>query len=189
MGWLVDNVALILGVFATVFAISSMQCKNMKFVLVLQLLTNICLATQYIIEGNPQTLGVCCLAIVQTVVCFVLDRLEKRFPLWLVVAFMAGYAVSTVLSYTGALDILPLFALWCFCIGIALNRSYICRITTSLNCIFWLIYDIVLAPSAILTHSVTLVFTIVGIIRLDRAEWSTIFRRIFTREEKGDIEK
>ncbi len=181
-----EIVAMIIGVFTTVCAVASMQCKNMKFVLVFQLASNTLLATQYIVEGNPQVGGVVFLAIVQTVVSFILNRKSIEFPIWLIAVFMVGYAVITIISFTSFFELLPLAAVWLLAIGLTQKRSSVYRILIGTNCLLWLIYDIFCAPSAILTHAVIIIFTVSGIIRLDRAEWKSFFARIFKGKKEED---
>ena len=98
-------------------------------------------------------------------------------PLLIVLLFLAIFTAIVIITYMGIYDLLALAALFFFVLSITRTKSYAARICTALNCTFWLIYDILCAPSAILTHGVLLGFTVVGIIRLDRREWCAFFKK------------
>ena len=175
------HIALIISIFTTVAAVAGMQFKSMKYVIVSQLLANGLLGLQYILEGRINAGGIVFLAIVQTVVGFILTYKKIDFPVWLTIIFIVGYTAVAIIGYTSPFDILSCVAVWFFAIGIVQKRSSICRACSAINTILWLIYDIALAPSGIVTHSVILVFIIVGIIRLDRGDWAAAFRKIASK--------
>ncbi len=181
-----EVISLIFGVFSTVLTIFSMQCKRMNYVLALQLFSNSFLVAQYVIEGAVSAIGVALLAIAQVVVSFILMRKEISFPLWLTALFMAGYAGVTAVLYTSAVDLISCAAVWFFAVSIVQKSSAACRAFSAVNCLLWLTYDIFAAPTAIITHAVISTFVIVGIIRLDRAEWRAFFCRVLGKKRSGN---
>ena len=182
-----EILSLILGVFNIAASVCSMQFKNMKYVLALQLVSNSILIVQYIIEDARSAVGVALVAIVQLVISFLLTRRGIAFPVWLTGIFMVGYAIVTALCFTSVYDLISCAAVWCFALSIVQKSSALCRAISAVNCMLWVTYDIICAPTAIPTHAVITAFIIFGIIRLDRAEWREFFTRCFTsNDEKAE---
>ena len=175
----VDIIATIIGVFTTVAAVSGMQFKNMKYILISQLISNSLLVVQYILQGTVSGSGVVILGIVQVTIGYVLGRMNKAFPLYLTVLFIIGHTVISIISYSVPYDILALIAAWIFAISMVQTNSSVCRALTIINLSLWLIYDFGTgAYSAVLTHAIILLLTAVAVIRLDRGEWKAAARKI-----------
>ena len=168
----------IVGIFTTLFAVAGMQFKNMKIIIISQLLANGLLGFQYILEGQISTSGIVIVAIVQTITSFIFSANKKDFPVWLTIVFMGAFTVVSVLMYSSLFDILTLVAVWFFAVSIVQKNSAICRICAFCNTLLWLIYDIALAPSAILTHSVIITFIVVAMIRNDIPEWKKLIKKL-----------
>ncbi len=183
-----ENLAYIIGIFTTVFAVASMQFKNMKYVLVCQLICNSLLTMQYVIEGRVSVSGVVVLAVIQTIVRFFFDKKRKPFPVWLTCVFIVLFTVVSVLMMESYYDLITCAAVWFFAICIVQKRSSVARICSFVNTTLWLIYDILCAPSAIFTHAVILVFIAFGIIRLDREDWKMFFSKLFGKKEENVAE-
>ena len=182
-----DNAILlaILGALTTLFTVAGMQFKNMNVILITQIISNSLLMSQYIIEGGFSAGGVVIVAIVQTVISFVLTRKGIDFPVWLTAIFMVAFLVVTVIYYKGPLDILTCVAVWCFALAIIQKNSRICRAFSVANVTLWLIYDFGSASySAAVTHIVVIAFLIVGICRLDLKEWGEVFAKLFKKDAK-----
>lgn len=173
-----EYIALIISIFTTISAVLGMQFKNMKYVIISQLIANSLLGIQYILDGTVAAGGIVFLAIVQTIIGFVFTSKQIAFPLWLTSIFVVGYTALTVITYTNPFDIVSMVAVWCFAFAIIQKNSAVCRVLTLTNATLWLVYDIGCAPSAILTHSIIIIFIIVAIVRLDRAEWRRGFEKI-----------
>lgn len=181
-----EILAYILGVFTTAFAVASMQFKNMKLVLLFQLICNSTLTAQYVIEGRVSVSGVVVLAVIQTIVRFFFDSKGKPFPVWLTGVFIAGFTAVSVIMMTSPFDLITCVAVWFYAICIVQKRSSVARICSLINTVLWLIYDILCAPSAIFTHAVILVFVIAGIIRLDREDWKEFMAKIRGKQKKAE---
>jgi hypothetical protein len=163
-----------------------MQFKNMKYVLICQLLSNAILGTQLVLEGQASTCGVVAVALVQTIISYILGAKKKAFPVWLTCVFIVIFTVVSIITYKSVFDILTCLAVWFFAIGIVQKRSSICRIYSLVNSILWLTYDIFCAPSAVLTHAVIIVFIVVGMIRLDREDWKKFFAKLGKKQTKNE---
>ena len=172
-----ENAGYIVSVFTTLFAVLGMQFKNMRYIIISQLLANGLLGLQYVLEDRLSASGIVMIAILQTVVSFVLIYRKKDFPVWLTVLFMLAFAAVSFLTYTSWQDLLPLAAVLFFAVAIVQKNSAICRLCSAINSTLWLIYDVMCAPSAVLTHSVILAFIIFAILHQDRAQWAAFFKR------------
>lgn len=181
-----EILAYILGVFTTAFAVASMQFKNMKLVLLFQLICNSTLTAQYVLEDRVSVSGVVILAVIQTVVRFFFDSKGKPFPVWLTCVFIAGFTAVSLIMMSTPFDLITCVAVWFFAICIVQKKSSRARICSCINTILWLIYDILCAPSAIFTHAVILVFVVVGIIRLDREEWKEFLGKIRGKQKNAE---
>ena len=114
-----------------------------------------------------------------------LNLKERRMPIPLVGAFVALFGFVVFYGYKGAADILAFAALFFCVLSITAKSSALARIFTSFNCLFWLVYDVLRAPTALLTHAVVLVFTLIGIIRLDRELYKSLPARLFGKGGRG----
>lgn len=180
-----EYLAYIIGIFTTIFSVASMQFKNMKYVLVCHLISNSLLTMQYVFEGRISVSGVVVLAVIQLVVRFFFDRKQKTFPVWLTCVFIVLFTAVSFVMMKSPYDLITCAAVWVFAICIVQKRSSVARIFSFINTVLWLVYDILQAPSVIITHSVLLVFVVVGIIRLDREDWKLFFKRLVKKQAEN----
>ena len=158
----------LVGILVAIFAILSLQCKNIKGLLALQVLANGLLMLNYALLDNWSGAVVGILAAVQTVIIFLFRSKEKDIPLYITILFMASFIVSTVFTYQKPLDILPCVAALVFVLITIQKKTSVCRKYALLNNILWIIYDIGAgAWTTLITHILLLISAIVGIIRLD----------------------
>ncbi len=187
MEFIVDHIDYIIAVFTTIFTVAGMQFRNMRVILVSQLIANSLLATQCIIGGTSSAGAIVFLSIAQTVVSFVYNSCGKRFPVPLTISFMAGFTAITIIFFSTPFDILTLIAAWFFAICIVQEHSYICRFCAFSNTCLWLIYDAFVMPSGLINHTVVGILIFATIIRLDRKEWKNVFARL--KKTKKSTEK
>ena len=169
--FLQQNAGYVVAVFTTIFAIAGMQFKDMRIILVSQIIANGLLGVQAILGGTASTSWIIFLAIVQTVISFAFASKSKDFPIWLTLIFAIGYTVITVLLFTSPFDILTCIAAWFFALAVVQKDSAVCRFYSVVNTALWLVYDIFVMQTGIVNHSVIICFIIFAIVRLDRAEW------------------
>ena len=183
-----ENPDFIISVFVLGFAVLGMQFKDMKVILVSQVIANGLLGIQCIIGGTAATGGVVFLGTLQTAVSFVFVYKKKSFPIWLTGLFILGYTAITVIGFfnpavtSSPLDILTMLASWFFAVSMVQEKSWLCRLYSLANLLLWIIYEIILMPSGLITHGIILPCTIVSILRNDRAEWKMLFSKIFRKD-------
>ena len=173
--WLIENVDYVIAIFTTIFAVGGMQFRNMRIIIISQLLSNVLLALQCILGGTASAGGIVFLAIGQTVVSFIFNAKGKRFPFALTLVFMAGFTAITVICFSTPFDILTMVAAWFFALSIVQEHSHICRFYALVNTLLWLVYDFFIMPSGIVNHSIIAILILISIIRLDRGKWKQFF--------------
>ena len=185
--FLKENPDYIISIFVLIATVLGMQFKNMKWIILCQILSNFLLGLQCIIGGTISTGGVVMLATVQTVLSFTLNYKKIPFPAWLTVSFMVGYSAITVIGFlspsvaSSPFDLITMVAVWCFAISIVQEKSWICRFFLALNVSLWLIYDFAVLPSAALNHIIILSSIFFAMVRNDRADWKSFLRQFLRK--------
>ena len=193
--FLKENPDYIVSVFVLLFTVLGMQATNMKLIILSQIMANLRLGLQCILGGTASTGGVVFLAAVQTVVSFIFASKNKRFPLWLMFTFMAGFSTITVIGFlspsipSSPFDLVTMVAVWFFALSIVQSKSYLCRIFSAINVSLWLVYDVCVLPSAVVNHIIILGSIFFSMIINDRTEWKAILRRLFSKKSESDSEK
>ena len=158
----------LVGILVAIVAILSLQCKNIKKLLALQVLANGLLMLNYALLDNWSGAVVGILGAVQTVIIFLFRSKGKNIPLYITILFMASFIVSAFFTYQKPQDILPTIAALVFVLITIQEKTSVCRKYAILNNIIWIIYDILAgAWTTLITHASLLISAIIGIIRLD----------------------
>ena len=178
-----EQIAFIIGLFTLGFSIWGMQCKSMKYIIISQIIANLCLGVQLVIEGAYAPAINTLPALVLTFISYAFGAKNKDIPRWMVLLFVAIFTIVTIFAFVDAFDLLTMVATWFFAIAITRKKSYQARVCSLTNLTFYLIYDIFRAQSAILTHVILILFIIVGIIRLDISDWKAVFSAVFSKKE------
>ena len=157
-----------ISVVVTILALISMQFKNLKMVLAFQIILNLLCATTYLLLDGNSGAGICLLAILQSVVYYVLNCKKIEPPIYLVIIFICLFIGCSIISYKSLIDLLPCAAATCFAISMAQKTSAKTRAFYLANPIFWSVYDIfTLAYVSFFMHFAIFVSTLFAIIRLD----------------------
>lgn len=160
--------AQIVGILIPVFAVLSLQCKNMRLLLALQIISNGLLMLNFALLDAWSGALTAILATVQTIIIFIFRVSNKKIPVFVIILFMASFITGTIITYTRPLDIIPCVAAFIFVFSIIQTKASVCRVYSLLNTILWIIYDIGSgAWTTIITHVLLLGSAIVGIMRHD----------------------
>ena len=169
----------ILGLVVSLIVILSMQLKNVRHILVCQLLINGIGALTYVLQDGFSGCGIYLVALVQTVVYFILRVKKISAPTMLAAVFAVLFVLCSAVAYTGYADIISAVAALSCALGIAQNKPSNYRICMLLNGLIWMAYDITLgAYTMIISHAVTFLSAGIGIVRLDLKT---------SKENKGDL--
>ena len=165
--YIAQGISVITGVLAVV----TMQFKNMKTVLIFQIIVNFTALSNYLLLGGDSGVFVSLLAIVQSIVMFLYNRKGQKPQLMVVALFILAYVGSSVYNIyvtKQLLELLPAGAAICFSISLAQEKASSFRVWGALNPTFWLGYDLYTRSYVMfLVHFGILVSSVVGMIRLD----------------------
>ena len=160
--------SLFFGIVSTVAVIMAMQFKSIKLSLVFQVICNVAGALSFIATGAVSGCGLSVIGVTQAFV-FLLFRLKNKEPAsYLAWIFAAAFLGCSAMTFEKSIDILSMLAALTCAFGLAQKKSSLYRIFMLLNGIFWLSYDIFSgAYGMIPSHSITVISSVIGIIRID----------------------
>ena len=163
-----EIVSQIIGGVVLIFVFLSTQTKNIKLVMLFQLVCNTLGALSYILLGGISGCGIFLVATAQSLIFLILRIKEKEAPRWLIFIIMAAYIVCSLMTFKTALDIFPLIATILCCISLSAKESKFFRLTMLFNGGVWIVYDIFVGAYTMLaSHIATLLSSAWGIIRFD----------------------
>jgi hypothetical protein len=169
MGW-GFYVAQILGALTTLSIVVANQLKDMRHVLLCQMVVNLLAAVSSALLGGLSGAWICGVAILQTGLLYILDKKgasdkTKTYLLWLF-AFM--YIAGTAVVFSSWRDLVSCAGAMLFLLAIGQKQSSRYRVCICAHAILWLVYYLsILSFGSALTNAVGLVSAVVGIIRLD----------------------
>ena len=165
--WIAQGISVITGILAILL----MQLKNMKTILLFQIIVNLLAASNYFILGGDTGAIVSALAILQSVVMFVYNKKGVKPHLAVVICFVAAYvscSAYTLFTTRDMMELLPACAAVCFSVSLVQEKPKIFRIWGALNPSFWLAYDLYTDSHVMFcVHLGILISSVVAMIRLD----------------------
>jgi hypothetical protein len=163
-----ELISQIVGGIVLVVVFISMQTKNIKLVMVCQVICNSLGAASYILLGGFSGSGIYLVATAQSVIFMILRLKEREAPLWLNIVIMAAYIGCSLITFKTYLDVFPLIAAILCAVSLSQKNPKYYRITMLLNGATWTVYDVFIGAFTMLaSHIVTSVSAAIGIIRLD----------------------
>ena len=173
----------VLGYLVLITALISMQVKKMQYLVIFQCVSNLCVVAQYLLRGEFSAMGICTLGATLTLVIFFYDIKEKQVPKPIILSFvLAGIALTVaVVIMNGTFDpkgdIVPLVAWVVFNVAMMQSKSWIARIFMASNSALWLLHNVINYDlSLIITYTILFVTAVIGMVRLDRAEWGAFLK-------------
>lgn len=162
-------IAQLIGVVVAVIAIISVQFKNLRTILVSQIIVNILAALNYALLGGFSGAGVNILAIIQTIWIYFYTRKGKKFSLPAGVLCMAAYLLISIISFSGFPTILSCTAALLYALSVMQSSAKKYRFFCLFNSIVWIGYDIyTCAYTTIFTHGFLVISILIAIYRRDR---------------------
>ena len=158
----------IFGAAVCIFAIASMQFKDIKTVMLCQLVCNGLGTLSYVLLDGFSGFGIYLVATLQSLVFFLLRKFDKEEPGWLYPIIFAAYIGCSLMTFKETWDLVPMIAALLCALALIQKKSSYYRIIILLNGIVWVVYDIHIAALAMLiTHIITALSALIGIIRID----------------------
>ena len=160
-----------ISILTGILAIAMMQFKNMKLILLFQIIVNATAMTSYFLLGGDTGVFVTVFAIVQSVVMYLHNRSGKRPHAAVIVLFILAYGTCSAYNIAmtrSAMEILPACAAICFSVSLVQEKPSVFRIWSALNPALWLGYDLYTSSYVMLcVHFGILISSISAMIRLD----------------------
>lgn len=159
----------ICGAIVSLAALLSMQFKNLKYVLVFQLICNIVGSLSYfLLDGGLSGFGIYAVALTQTVIFFFIRIYNKKAHSYLAYIFAGLFLICSISTYSNYNDIFSLIAAQTCAFALSQEKSSNYRMLMLLNGCIWTVYDInVQAYTMIISHAITAISAFIGIVRLD----------------------
>ena len=165
--YLAQGISIITGVLAIIL----MQFKNMKMILLFQIIVNLLAGVNYLLLGGDTGAIVSVIAIIQSVVMFLYSRKKKAPQRFVIIIFILSYicaSVYNIIVKTDPMEILPALAAVCFSASLVQQKPFLFRVWGALNPALWLPYDLYTASYVMFfVHLSILISSVVGMIRID----------------------
>lgn len=161
----------IIGVIVCIFAVASLQMKNIKNAMLCQLVCNGLGTLSYVfLDGGLSGCGIYLVATLQSLLFFILRKKEMEEPKWIYPIIFAAHIGCSLLTFKGPLDIVPMIAALLCALALIQKKPFLYRAILLLNGTVWVIYDVFLpevAYSMLVTHVIVALSALIGIVRLD----------------------
>lgn len=163
--YLAQGISVLTGIVAVVM----MQFKDMRKILIGQILANLLTASTYFLLGGFSGAGICLIAIVQTVTMFLYNLKERPPHRAAIFLFILLYLACSALYYKSPVDLFSAMAAICYAFSVVQTKSSLSRLWYLFNPLCWLIYDLFTrAYGNLILHVVIFSSTLIAIFRNDR---------------------
>ena len=162
--YIAQGISILTGVVAVVM----MQFKEMKQVLLGQILANLLTASTYLLLDGFSGAGICIVAIVQSVTMFIFNLKKTPPQRGVIGAFIALYAACSAYYYRSPVDLFSGAAAICYAFSVVQTKTSASRLWYLFNPLCWLIYDLFTrAYGNFLLHIVIFFSTLFAILKND----------------------
>lgn len=163
-----ETISTILGVIVSVSACASMLIKNIKLVMLCQIICNGAGMLSYVLVGGFSGSGIYLIATVQSIIFYIIRRLGKTEPKWLQPVVVVAYVVCSAFTFYSLYDLLPMLAAVLCAVAISQKKSTYYRIFIFFNGVVWIVYDLcILSYAMLVSHAIVCFSAMLGIILLD----------------------
>lgn len=158
----------ILGILVSVSVLVSTQLRDIKAILVSQIVCNLLGGLSYIFVDGFSGSAVYFAAVLQSIVYFVLRVKDVKPPKWLALVFLAVFLGCSISTYKAPQDIFAMVAAVICTVSLAQEKPSVYRLLMFSNGLLWGVYDVIVGAYAmIISHAFTSASAAVGIVRLD----------------------
>lgn len=166
-----ETIAQIISIVALVCSVISVQFKEVKQVLIGQIVANFTISLSFLFHGGLSGAWICIVATVQTLIMYLANKrgITDKARNILLAFFLAAYVAGTAVVYQGWPDLISCTCSLLFVLSIVQKDTRIFRMILCANSTLWVVYDIsVGAYINAVTHALILGSLIFAMIRLDR---------------------
>lgn len=166
-------IAQLAGILSCAAAALSVQARKPGAILLGQFLSNVLCALCYGLLGSLSAAVVCLLASVHSVLIYIANKRDdtqrKRAVTAISILFSVAYVVATALTYTRWPDAISGLCALLYTLSVAQKEASKMRVVILANLALWLVIDVAVgAYASILTHGLTILSTILAMLRLDK---------------------
>ena len=160
--------AQLVGFLSLILYCISMQVNNRMRLLVLLVFVNFLNGVVYFLLGSHAGGLISMVSVTRLIIFSVYERKQKRCPLAVLIAFIALDLAVGLYTYNFWYDVLCIAEAIIVAYGTYIKNMTITRICHLFSCILMFTFNIfVLAYSNMLSESIGMIFTLLGILRLD----------------------
>ena len=165
--WVAQGISIITGILAIVLK----QMKEMKKILILEVVANSLATLNYVFVGGDSGWIVSGIAVLNAVVMLIYFLCNKKAPSFLVVVFLGIYITSSAVTLAvkgDFMELLPALSAVCYSVSMMQKKPSHYRAWSVLNPVFWTVYDIYTTSYVMsIVHFGIFVSTLIAMIRLD----------------------
>ena len=162
-------VSQVLHVIKVILQTVAVQFKKKKHILIAFILVNLFAAIGYMLLKAYSGLIIGLIAVIQTAIQYIFDKKNKNVPKVIIALYFISSIIGGIYTYKTLIDILPVLSFIMYIMSIIQKKESKVRLFTFIKLILWIPYDLYnLAIASCIGRIITLVSTIVGIMRLDR---------------------
>lgn len=157
--------AQVFGIVALFILILSFQQNNTEKLFKLQIASCLTYSLEYLLLGGFSGALICFICAIRNLV---FSKHKEQIPVFWLYTFLIIMFVSSIISYTGLVSLLPLLSALVYTIALWHKKLRIIRLAELLVAFIYIIYNIyILAYTSVLSSIIELVTTIFAIYRFD----------------------
>lgn len=163
--------AQIIGLVAFLLFVYSVQVKDKKKLLVLQLIANFLYGLQYVCLLAPTAGYMNFISVFRCFMFYWYDNKNEKIPLWLLIAICLLIICVGACSFDNILELIPIAITLAYTISSWQKDMKVIRITFTLCALGWIFYNITVgAYTALIGNTFELISGIVSLIRYRKKE-------------------
>lgn len=163
----------ILGIVTLIFYVFSLQMKKKENLLVMQIVSNVTFALQYILTLAWTGATMAAIAVIRGIVFYIFKKKKIKPSIIALLIFEIAMIISTILTWESALSLLPLIGMSVSLLGQWQDNMKWIRISTIIGATFWLGYELSAGLyTAVLTELCNIASSMVGLWRFRKSNGS-----------------
>ncbi len=158
----------VFGIIASVTVLASLQLKNIRTVLVFQVICNIFGALSFLVIGSVSACSIYFVAVTESALFLIYNLCKKEAPKFWTWVFAAAFVLCSIATFRVPADVISMLAAISCALAIAQKKASVYRIIMLVNGGLWITFDLVSGAYGMLpAHIITLLSALVGIVRMD----------------------
>ena len=179
-------IAQVFGVLSMASSVCSMQFKKRKTILIALFCLSIFAALNMIFLGSWSATYITFFCFLEMLINNLFERKKKEVPKFVVAIYIICNIILGAITFTGALDIIPILAAIVFCFTILVKKEQGIRKLMFVNQSLWLAFDLSVGAYALACSNVlTLVSTAIAFYRTRKKEVEAESKKKKTKKKQN----